>query len=229
MTGETGAGKTLVVEAIELLVGGRADSRLVRPGAEEARVDGRFRTPDGDEVVISRVVPRDGRSRAYLDGRPASLSELAELGAALVDLQGQHAQQSLLSPAAQRDALDRYAGIDPAPRRAARAELRRLEAELAGCGGDEPSRARQRDFLRFQLDELEAAELEDGDEDERLEAEEDAARRRAGAPGGRRPPPTPPSATTAAPPTPSPPPSGCWATGRRSRTWSSGPAASPPS
>lgn len=172
VTGETGAGKTLVVEAIELLVGGRADSRLVRPGATEARVDGRFRVPGGDEVVISRVVPRDGRSRAYLDGRPASQSELAELGATLVDLQGQHAQQSLLAPAAQRDALDRYAGIDPGPRRAARAELRRLEAELAACGGDDASRARQRDFLRFQLDELDAARLEDGDEDERLEAEE---------------------------------------------------------
>src|ERR1700736_5360818 len=75
ITGETGAGKTLVVEAIELLVGGRAEGFLVRPGASEATVDGRFVTGgvDGDdpdqEVVISRVVPADGRSRAYLDGR----------------------------------------------------------------------------------------------------------------------------------------------------------------
>src|SRR4051794_37558888 len=84
LTGETGAGKTLVVEAIELLVGGRADSLLVGPGADEARVDGRFRRADGSEVVVSRVVPRQGRSRAYLDGRPAAVTELAALGEDLV-------------------------------------------------------------------------------------------------------------------------------------------------
>src|SRR5205814_5615799 len=90
LTGETGAGKTLVVEAIELLVGGRADAALVRPGADEARVEGRF-VVDGDEVVVRRVVPAAGRSRAYLDGRLATAVELTELGARLVDLHGQHA------------------------------------------------------------------------------------------------------------------------------------------
>ena len=117
ITGETGAGKTLIVEAVELLVGGRADAALVRDGAAEARVEGRFVHPDtGDETVLARVIPRDGRSRAYVDGRLATATELAELGAALVDLHGQHAHQSLLDPAVQRAALDRFAGA-PAARR----------------------------------------------------------------------------------------------------------------
>src|SRR3954453_18126922 len=76
VTGETGAGKTLVVEAIELLVGGRADGTMVRHGADEAVVEGRFvlsgQDDDGHEVVVRRVVPRDGRSRAYIDGRLAT-------------------------------------------------------------------------------------------------------------------------------------------------------------
>src|SRR3982751_3164095 len=69
LTGETGAGKTLVVTAIELLVGGRADASVVRPGADEARVEGRFVDADGNEVVLARVIPADGRSRAYVNGR----------------------------------------------------------------------------------------------------------------------------------------------------------------
>ena len=71
ITGETGAGKTMLVEALEIVVGGRADPVIVRPGAAEARVDARFVVGD-DEVVLSRVVPADGRSRAYIDGRPAT-------------------------------------------------------------------------------------------------------------------------------------------------------------
>src|SRR5437764_9805446 len=99
LTGETGAGKTLVVEAIELLVGGRADGVLVRKGAEEARVEGRFVVGE-DEHVLARVVPAQGRSRAYVDGRMATAAELAALGAELVDLHGQHAHQSLLATSA---------------------------------------------------------------------------------------------------------------------------------
>src|SRR6478609_10007088 len=110
ITGETGAGKTLLVEAVELLVGGRADTALVRDGASEARVEGRFVHPaTGEETVLARVLPRDGRSRAYVDGRLATAGELAEVGRALVDLHGQHAHQSLLSTRSQRAALDRFA------------------------------------------------------------------------------------------------------------------------
>ena len=107
LTGETGAGKTLVVEAIELLVGGRADPGLVRPGADEARVEGRF-TLEGEETVLARVVPATGRSRAYVNGRLATAAELTELGLRLVDLHGQHTHQTLLATRTQRAALDRH-------------------------------------------------------------------------------------------------------------------------
>jgi DNA repair protein RecN (Recombination protein N) len=95
VTGETGAGKTLVVGAIELLLGGRADPSIVRPGVDEAVIEGRFLDGD-DEVLVRRVVPRHGRSRAYLDGSLATATALADLGSRLIDLHGQHAHQSLL-------------------------------------------------------------------------------------------------------------------------------------
>ena len=106
-TGETGAGKTMLVEAINLLVGGRADPSVVRTGASEARVEGRFVVGD-EEYVVARVIPVDGRSRAYVNGRLATAATLGELGVRTVDLHGQHAHQSLLSAAAQREALDRF-------------------------------------------------------------------------------------------------------------------------
>jgi DNA repair protein RecN (Recombination protein N) len=181
VTGETGAGKTMVVDAIELLVGGRADPALVRTGAEEAWVEGRFvrggtahDTADApDEVVIARAIPRSGRSRAYIDGRLATVTELAALGALLVDLHGQHAHQSLLHPAAQRNSLDRFAGVDLAPLRAARVAVHDLLDELGRLGGDERARARELDLLRYQVEEIEAAGITGADEDRELEAEED--------------------------------------------------------
>jgi len=182
LTGETGAGKTLLVTAIELLVGGRADATVVRPGATEARVDGRFVDADGREVVLSRVVPADGRSRAYVDGRPAPVAALTEVGAALVDLHGQHAHQSLLAPATQRAALDAFGGVDLGALHAARAEVARLDGALAALGGDPRARARELDLIRFQVDELDAAGLTDADEeaslvrDEALLADAEAAR-----------------------------------------------------
>jgi DNA repair protein RecN (Recombination protein N) len=176
ITGETGAGKTLLVEALELLLGGRADAMLVRDGAAEARVEGRFTDPTGDEVVLARVVPSDGRSRAYVDGRLATVGELAEVGARFVDLHGQHDHQSLLSPSVQRSALDRFAGPDAleplAALRAARAEVRALSADLDGLGGDARARAREMDLVRFQITEIDDAHLDDTSEDVALEAEE---------------------------------------------------------
>jgi len=176
LTGETGAGKTMLVEAISLLLGVRADPTLVRPGAAEAVVEGRFTTGDGDgdEVVLTRVVPRDGRSRAYIDGRMATAAALADRGRQLVDLLGQHAHQALLTTAAQREALDRAAGVDLAPLHAARARVAEIDRRLAGLGGDAGARAREIDLLRYQLAELEAAGLADPEEDVVLDAEEDA-------------------------------------------------------
>ena len=172
LTGETGAGKTMLVEAISLLVGGRADASMVRPGSAEARVEGRF-VVDGEEYVVARVIPTDGRSRAYVNGRLATVSNLAELGARTVDIHGQHAHQGLLSPREQREALDRWCGTDLAPLREARAALTEIDAVLAALGGDARTRARELDLLRFQLAELRAAAIEGADEDERLDAEHD--------------------------------------------------------
>jgi len=176
ITGETGAGKTLLVEAADLLLGGRSDATLVRRGATEARVEGRFERDDSTEAVLARSVPSDGRTRAYIDGRLATVTELAELGATLVDLHGQHAHQSLFAPAVQRRSLDRFAGDDALGAlddlRAARAEARLIEAELATLGGDERARARELDLLRFQIDEIASAGIADGGEDVALEAEE---------------------------------------------------------
>jgi len=172
VTGETGAGKTMLVEAIELLLGGRADGMMVRSGAAEAWVEGRFSDGD-DEVVLARAVPVSGRSRAYVDGRMAPVAALAEAGARLVDLHGQHAHQSLLSTAAQRAALDAFAGVDHAPLREARRRLREVGGALDELGGDERARLREADLLRFQLGELDDAGLADPDEDAVLEAEED--------------------------------------------------------
>ncbi len=172
LTGETGAGKTLIVGAIELLLGGRAEPHMVRSGADEARVDGRFIVGD-DEIVLSRIVPRSGRSRGYVNGRPVPVTGLAETGAGLVDLHSQHAHQSLLHASAQRAALDAFGGIDLKTLSDARANVRSLEAERLSFGGDERARARELDLVRFQLAELEAADLNDPAEEKTLEAEED--------------------------------------------------------
>jgi DNA repair protein RecN (Recombination protein N) len=172
LTGETGAGKTMLVDAIELLVGGRADATIVRHGAGEARIDGRFVGPDERETVLSRVVPADGRSRAYIDGRLATAASLAETAAGLIDLHGQHAHQQLLTNAAQREALDAFGGVDLAPLRAARARLTEIDAELAALGGDARARAREIDLLRYQVGELDAASIDDPLEDASLDTEE---------------------------------------------------------
>jgi DNA repair protein RecN (Recombination protein N) len=176
LSGETGAGKTMLVEAIELLVGGRADAAVVRHGADEARIDGRIETlrADGsvEELVLTRVVPASGRSRAYVNGRPATVASLADLANGAIDLHGQHAHQSLLSAATQRAALDEFGEVDLAPLRAARARVTEIEAELATLGGDERARAREIDLLGFQVDELDRAEIVDEHEDARLAIEE---------------------------------------------------------
>ncbi len=172
LTGETGAGKTLMVDAINLLMGGRADPGLVRAGATEAIVDGRFEI-DGEELVLTRVVPADGRSRAYINGRPATAAALTELGATMVDVHGQHAHQSLLGVDAQRDALDTYGGIDLGRLEAAKQQLAALDRELSELGGDERSRAREIDLLRYQVEELDAVGIEQPDEDELLRAQEE--------------------------------------------------------
>ena len=172
VTGETGAGKTMVVEALDLLLGGRADAVVVRAGAAEARVEGRFEIDD-TEVVLARVVPAEGRSRAYVDGRLATVAALVDWGARLVDLHGQHAHQSLFAVAAQRQALDQFGKVDLEPLRSARARVAEIDATAAAIGGDGRARAREIDLLRFQVTELDAAGLDDPAEDDELRRLED--------------------------------------------------------
>lgn len=174
ITGETGAGKTLIVEALELLLGGRADASLIRSGADEARAEARFEI-DGDEIVLARVLPANGRSRAYIDGRLATAGELAEIGRRVVDLHGQHDQQSLLHGAEQRSLLDSYAGDAALTHlttiRRERQAMAAVTAELADLGGDERARAREIDLLQFQIEEIAAAAISDSSEEELLIAE----------------------------------------------------------
>ena len=172
LTGETGAGKTLLTQAVSLLAGGRGHSGLVRPGAEEAEVEGRFVGADGTEMVVRRVLPRSGRARAYLDGRLAGVSVLEETVGGLVDICGQHRYQALLRPALRRGALDRFAEVDPVPLAEARRRCGEMEERLAALGGDERARARELDVLAHQIAELDAAGLDDPGEEEHLAAEE---------------------------------------------------------
>ena len=175
-TGETGAGKTMLVEAIGLVVGQRADVSVIRDGAEEARVEARFVTsgPDGDvETILCRVLHREGRSRAYINDRMATVATLAEVGQSLVDIHGQHAHQRLMSASVQRDSLDAFGKVDTSALREAREAVTQIDANLAALGGDEKSRVREIDLLSFQCEEIENAGLSRPDEDQALSREED--------------------------------------------------------
>jgi len=175
-TGETGAGKTMLVEAIGLVVGQRADVSVIRDGAEEARVEARFVTsgPDGDvETILCRVLHREGRSRAYINDRMATVATLAEVGQGLVDIHGQHAHQRLMSASVQRDSLDAFGKVDTSALREAREAVTQIDANLAALGGDEKSRVREIDLLSFQCEEIENAGLSRPDEDQALSREED--------------------------------------------------------
>ncbi|WP_042374417.1 DNA repair protein RecN [Streptacidiphilus neutrinimicus] len=190
VTGETGAGKTMVVTSLGLLLGGRADAGLVRNGADRAVVEGRVELPDGspaaeraleagaelDEgaLLLSRTVSAEGRSRAHVGGRSVPVGLLQTLGEDLIAVHGQSDQQRLLQPARQRGALDRYAGDTVAgPLTAYQTAYRRLR-EVSGTLEELTTRARERaqeaDLLRFGLDEVAAAEPLAG-EDEELAAE----------------------------------------------------------
>ncbi|GAA1895960.1 DNA repair protein RecN [Streptomyces sodiiphilus] len=195
VTGETGAGKTMVVTSLGLLLGGRADPALVRVGAKSAVVEGRVVLPPGapaarraaeagaelddGALLIGRTVSAEGRSRAFLGGRSVPVGLLAELGSELVAVHGQMDQQGLLRPARQREALDRYAGpavAEPvAAYRKAYGELRAVSEQLAELTERARERAQEADLLRFGLDEIAAAEPRPG-EDEELAAEAERLR-----------------------------------------------------
>lgn len=193
LTGETGAGKTVLAHALDLLLGGRARTGVVRPGAAEAYVEGRFELPhqlegergellaaDAQEVVLARRVGADGRTRAYVNGRSAAVGDLRRLGEALLAFYGQHEHRKLTLAAAQLEILDRFCGPAQAERRracaAAHAELRALEQELAELRELAGARERELDLLAYELTEIDDAAIEDG-ELERLQAERERLRR----------------------------------------------------
>ena len=174
LTGETGAGKTLLVGALSLLLGGRVDPGLVRSGADEALVEGRFCDADGaDEVTVARTLARAGRSKAWVDGRMVPLGVLAESTSGLLELHGQHQHRTLVVPEAQRQALDAFGAVDTGPMDAARGRLAALLREADGLGGDARQRAREVEVLAFQVAEVEGAGVTGPEEEAELEAEED--------------------------------------------------------
>lgn len=190
VTGETGAGKTMVVTSLGLLLGGRADAALVRIGAKAAVVEGRLTMAadapaarraeeagaelDDGALLISRTVSAEGRSRAHIGGRSVPVGVLAELADDLVAVHGQTDQQGLLRPARQRQALDRYAGDAVAAPLAtytdAYRRLRAVATELAELTTRSRERAQEADLLRFGLNEIAAVEPRPG-EDTELAAE----------------------------------------------------------
>ncbi|HMA90799.1 MAG TPA: DNA repair protein RecN [Burkholderiales bacterium] len=172
LTGETGAGKSILVDAIELLVGGRADSAMVRAGAERAELAAEFEIEPGaplaawlDEhelagdaglLLLRRTLDRNGRSRCFINGRAATLTQLAEAGAWLVDIHGQHEHQSLLRVPAQRDLLDAHAGAQDLARATQEAfrAWKRLETLAAQAEEQFAQRAAERGALEEQVAEL---------------------------------------------------------------------------
>jgi DNA repair protein RecN (Recombination protein N) len=178
LTGETGAGKTVLAHALDLLLGGKPRSGIVRPGAAEAYVEGVFdappgllddpemadlreRLPDGpDEIVLGRRVGADGRTRAFVQGRSASAGDLRELGSRLLSFYGQHEHRRLTIASTQLDLLDGFAGEPAVAARAdfagCHAEVRTVTAELEQLRGRAGARDRDLDLLAFEIEEIEA-------------------------------------------------------------------------
>lgn len=185
LTGETGAGKSIIINALGLLLGGRASTDIIRTGAEEAVVEGMFTVDHrhapaiamlesigidvgDDEFVVRRVVPRKGRGRIYIGGTLQSVTTLRELMRTVIDISGQHEHVSLLDEAKHLAILDQYACIEPdvesfGHRYSAYASLRR-ERDALAASLDE--RARRLDFLNYQIDELKNANIRAGEADE---------------------------------------------------------------
>jgi DNA repair protein RecN (Recombination protein N) len=180
-TGETGAGKSLLLGALGLLLGERGSTELLRTGAEELRVTGRFeveapvvreeierlvgQTLEEGEVILTRRLGRNGRSAAYVNDQPVAVATLRQLGSLLVDLHGQRESESLLQPAYQLQLLDAYGRLDT-PRKTylERAEkVRELRRRFAALAAEQQQRQRELALLRFERDELDQARLEPGE------------------------------------------------------------------
>jgi DNA repair protein RecN (Recombination protein N) len=183
LTGETGAGKTVLAHALDLLLGGRARSGIVRPGAAEAYVEGVFDLPDGlrallgdrvapdaEELVLARRVSAEGRTRAYLNGRSASVADLREAAEGLIAFYGQHEHRKLTLVSSQLELLDGACGPAQAARRERYATLhlrvRELEGSLDALRERAGARDRELDLLQFELEEIDAAQPSEAEEAE---------------------------------------------------------------
>ncbi|MGB5131440.1 MAG: AAA family ATPase, partial [Steroidobacteraceae bacterium] len=181
LTGETGAGKSIIVDAVMLAIGGRASADMLRHGAERAEITASFDVEgdervrrwleeqsladDGGEIVLRRVIGKDGRSRQYVNGQTLPAQAVRELGDCLIDIHGQQEFQSLVRRDMQRELVDDHGGHDALlePVRALADEWRRLTEErdaLAALASDRGSRL---ELLRYQAGELEALNLGDGE------------------------------------------------------------------
>ena len=186
LTGETGAGKSILVDALHLVLGGRAQAEVVRTGADEAEVQALFQPRDpaatdarlsalglpaaGAEMVVRRTVQREGRSRAWVNGALATAAQLAQATRGLLDISGQHEHVGLLDAQTHLALLDGHAGVSCGEYEAAFLALAEAERERARLDSDESARAERASFLRYQLDELEKADPRAG-EDEALAQE----------------------------------------------------------
>ncbi|HYG53905.1 MAG TPA: DNA repair protein RecN [Burkholderiales bacterium] len=183
LTGETGAGKSILIDAIGLLVGGRADGSVVREGAERAELSAEFEVKstilnewieerdlagDPNHLILRRSIDRAGRSRCFINGHAATLAQLREAGEFLVDIHGQHAHQSLLRPAAQRELLDTHADAIPLTRETAQAfrDWKRLEELALQAQRDFSTREAERADLEEQAREFKKLGVREGEWEE---------------------------------------------------------------
>lgn len=175
LTGETGSGKSIVVDALGLLFGGRASADMIRSGADRARVSGIFDAPNGvesedGELIIEREILANGKSRAFVNSRPVAVSVLRDLAGQLGDIHGQHDQQRLFDEVAQREILDAFGGVNLTSVLAAFQEWRAAQSELDRLEKEEQERLRMADLWSFQKKEIESAAPKAG-EDTKLEQE----------------------------------------------------------
>jgi DNA repair protein RecN (Recombination protein N) len=171
LTGETGAGKSVLVEAVGLLLGGRASSDLVRTGADVAQVEAQFQ--DGDtEVVLRREVTAQSRSRAFVNGSLVTAGALREFSDRLVELHGQHEHQILMDPESHLSLLDNYAGLENDREKVGEAfsKLQALKTEWQALQLDERQKAARVDLLTFQRDEIARARIQPGEDEELIAA-----------------------------------------------------------
>jgi DNA repair protein RecN (Recombination protein N) len=168
LTGETGAGKSILVGAVGLLVGGRAAGDLVRSGKDTASIEAIFETADGRDVIVRREISAQGRSRAFVDGALATSSALRDLSRSLVDLHGQHDHQVLLDPSSHLDVLDAYAGGDEDRGLVAGtfAAWQQVRGERDRLLTHHRERASRSEFLAFQVAEIDRVAPKPGEDEE---------------------------------------------------------------